>query len=79
MALGLIDAVESEDNLMTAATEKAHGFASKSPAAFASIKGHLRQAVIAEMIRDEDQSIADFIKIWYSESTQRNIREIKIR
>ena len=78
-SMGLVDDIGTEAELMQAATAKAQEYLSKYPPAFASIKGHLRKAVVAEMIQVETKSIEDFVEIWYSENTQKNIREIKIR
>ena len=78
-SMGLVDEVATEAELMKAATARAQEYLGKYPPAFASIKGHLRKSVVAEMIQVETKSIEDFIEIWYSENTQKNIREIKIR
>jgi Delta3-Delta2-enoyl-CoA isomerase len=78
-SMGLVDEVADESEFMQAAIAKAQEYISKYPPAFASIKGHLRKSIVAEMIQVETKSIEDFIEIWYSKNTQKNIREIKIR
>jgi len=51
----------------------------KSPPAFRSNKRLLRGPVAEGMRRREGASIKDFVDIWYSEETWRNLQEIRIR
>ena len=61
------------------AMNAAREFGGKSRPAFQSMKRLLRGPVAEEMRRRERASIEDFVDIWYSEATWRNIREIRIR
>ncbi|MBW1753142.1 MAG: enoyl-CoA hydratase/isomerase family protein [Deltaproteobacteria bacterium] len=66
------------ENLMQTAEKAAVDFASKSAAAFSSIKGLLRGPVAAEMAIREQDSLHEFADIWYSEETWANLEDIKI-
>jgi len=75
LKLGLIDEVVSEDQLPEAVRRIAGQYASKDPAAFASIKILSRQAVAEVMRAKERQSLLEFVNIWYSENTWRKLQE----
>jgi len=76
--LGMIDQVSSDANLLADARGVAQRLAAKDPAAFRSVKGLLRSPVADEMVRNEKQSVREFVDIWYSESTWKNLQAIKI-
>jgi 3,2-trans-enoyl-CoA isomerase len=76
--LGLVDQIVLAENLMQTAEKAAVDFASKSAAAFSSIKGLLRRPVAAEMAKREQDSLHEFADIWYSERTWENLKDIKI-
>jgi Delta3-Delta2-enoyl-CoA isomerase len=76
--LGLIDQVSSDEKLVGDAREVARRLAAKDAAAFRSIKGLLRAPVADEMARKEELSVEEFVDIWYSENTWRNLQTIKI-
>ncbi len=76
--LGLVDQISSSENLMNDARKVAQDFANKDMAAFRSIKGLLRKPVAEEMARREEDSIREFVDIWYSKETWKKIKEIKI-
>lgn len=78
MAIGLIDAIASDDGLLSAAREMASRHAEKDPAAFRSVKRLLRKPVLDDMGARESQSIREFVDIWYSEQTWRRLQEIRI-
>jgi enoyl-CoA hydratase/carnithine racemase len=78
-ALGLVDEVVLEDELMPAATKVARDLGNKSQPAFSSIKGLLRNPVAERMRAAEPESIREFVKIWYSEATRKNLQNIVIR
>ena len=77
--LGLIDQVSPEGNLAEDAQDVARRLAAKHPAAFRSMKRLLRASVADEMARQEEQSVEEFVDIWYSGSTWSNLQAIKIR
>ncbi len=79
LALGLVDRVVPEAELLGAAREVAREHGAKEPAAFRSVKLLLRQPVLDEMIRREEASLAEFVEIWYSERTRKNLEKIEIR
>lgn len=78
-ALGMVQEVATEENLMARAGAIASELASKHASAFAGIKSLLRKPVAEDFIRRERASIKAFVDIWYSEPTWTNLRNIKIQ
>jgi enoyl-CoA hydratase/carnithine racemase len=78
-SFGLIDTVATEESLMERAREQALRRAAMDPVAFASIKRLLRQPVIDEFTPREAPSVREFVDIWYSEKTWKNLQKIEIR
>ena len=77
--LGLVDRVTTQQDLLAESRGTARQLAASDHVAFQSIKMLLRKP-IAERMRDRERaSIEEFVDIWYSESTQRQLREIDIR
>lgn len=76
--LGLVDQVCTEESLMTEAMKSAREYAARDAAAFGSMKRLLRRPVVEDMVKREEDSISEFIDIWYSEETQKQLKEIKI-
>jgi 3,2-trans-enoyl-CoA isomerase len=76
--LGMIDQVSSQEKLLEDAREMAKRMGGKDGAAFRSIKGLLRAPVAEDMVKEEDASVQEFVKIWYSENTWKNLHAIRI-
>lgn len=76
--LGLVDETTSEEDLLAHSRRIAQDLAARAGAAFAAIKGLLRKPLVEEISRLEEASIEEFITIWYSESTRKNLESIKI-
>lgn len=76
--LGLIDALAEEADLLDQAGKIARDFADKDPVAFQSLKNLLRQPQVEKMLAREQNFIREFVDIWYSEKTWKNLQEIKI-
>ena len=76
--LGLIDQVTSEDDLMNVARSISADFSRKDSAAFRSIKRLMRGPVAERFTEREEQSIREFIDIWYSDNTREQLKDIKI-
>ncbi len=76
--LGLVDQVCPDDKLAEDARNIARGYAQKDPAAFRSIKKLLRGPLAEQMIAREPESIKEFVEIWYSETTWKQVQNIKI-
>jgi enoyl-CoA hydratase/carnithine racemase len=75
LKIGLIDAVCTETDLEQETERVARQFGEKDPAAFASIKKLLRGRLDEEIKSRERQSILDFVDIWYSERTWKNLQD----
>ena len=78
LELGLIDAKSSEEDLPGIAYKVAFDFAEKQGPAYQSIKRLLREPVAEEMKRRERGSIREFVNIWYSEATWKQLQQIRI-
>ena len=78
LALGLVDRVVPEADVLSVAREAARIHGAKDPAAFRSVKALLRGPVLEEMARREEASLREFVEIWYSEATRENLRKITI-
>lgn len=78
LAMGWIDRITSGEELLEEAEEVARGFARYDGRAFESIKKLMRKPVIEEMRPREKDSILEFVEIWYSENTWKQLRQIKI-
>ncbi len=78
LALGLVDRVVAEADLLAAARELARMHGAKEPAAFRSVKALLRGPVLEQMARREEASLREFVEIWYSERTWANLQKIEI-
>jgi Delta3-Delta2-enoyl-CoA isomerase len=76
--LGIIDQVATQEKLLEEAQDVAKRLAARDAAAFRSIKGLLRAPVAKEMIEEEGASVQEFVNIWYSESTWKNLQAIRI-
>jgi enoyl-CoA hydratase len=77
--LGLVDRVVGADELAAAAREEARALAAGDPVAYASLKRLLREPVAEAMRRREPDSIREFVEIWYTPETRRQLRSIEIR
>jgi enoyl-CoA hydratase/carnithine racemase len=77
--LGIVDELVFKDNLHDASRRIARDFANKDSRAFESIKMLLRKQIVEEMNKRDKDSILEFVDIWYSEPTRKNLEKIKIR
>lgn len=78
LKLGLVDCVTTEEALPDLARRAAEELAAKDGVAFGGIKNLLRKPVMEEIIRSEETSIREFVDIWYSENTWKNLQSITI-
>ena len=78
LGIGLVDEVAAGEDLMPRARECAADLAAKGGPAFASLKALLRKPIVDEVAHREEQSIRDFLDIWYSEETWAKLQKIKI-
>ena len=72
--IGLIDQISSEVDLEAEAKKIAGQYAEKDGVAFKNIKKLLRGAIAEEIMKRERDSILEFVDIWYSESTWKNLQ-----
>lgn len=76
--LGLIDIVATEDSLMEQSLEIARDYAKRGGPAYGAVKLLLREPMADAFKAREEKSIDDFIEIWYSDRTWKNLEQIKI-
>lgn len=76
---GLIDEIVEPDDLMHLAKQKAESLGAKSPEAFRAIKELVRGPIAKRMEDSEDASIAQFVEVWFSKGTQKQLRAVEIR
>ena len=79
MALGLIDRVVPAADFLPLALEEARVMASGDRFAFAGMKRLLREPIAEAMRSREGDSIREFVRIWYSETTRRQLKGVEIR
>jgi enoyl-CoA hydratase/carnithine racemase len=77
--IGLINDVVPGERLLDEARSRALALSHGHPAAFRSIKFLLRDRVVETMRATEAASIDEFVKIWYSEPTRKELQRIQIR
>ena len=78
-ALGLVDQLLPANRLLDAARARAAELSHGHLEAFRALKGLLRNTAAQRMRASEPASIEDFVEIWYSENTRRELRAIDIR
>ncbi|UCD17635.1 MAG: enoyl-CoA hydratase/isomerase family protein [Candidatus Zixiibacteriota bacterium] len=76
--MSLVDEISTESDLAKKAMTKATELAGKDSAAFGSIKRLLRRPVADEMSHYEQDSLREFVEIWYSKSTREQTKKIEI-
>jgi enoyl-CoA hydratase/carnithine racemase len=79
LELGLVNEATSAEELTAAARNVASELAGKDAAAFQSMKRLLRGPVASDIRAREEDGIAEFLEIWFSESTRRKREKIEIR
>jgi enoyl-CoA hydratase/carnithine racemase len=79
MELGLVDQVSAEEQFIADVRAKAAELTGYDTVAYGHIKGLLRKPLASLMTAREKESIAEFNEIWYSESTWKQLQEIKIK
>ena len=79
LAIGLVNEAIEPDQLDRRQELAAKRFEAVDPTAFASIKSLLRNETGEAMKRIEEEYRQEMVDIWYSESTEKKLREIKIR
>jgi enoyl-CoA hydratase/carnithine racemase len=79
LLMGLVDRMTTEEELDDTARDAARDFIKNDLKAFRAIKLLLRSPVAENMRSREEESIKEFVKVWYSDSTQKQLKEIKIK
>ena len=79
LSLGLVDMIAGEDEFEKVVSKCANDFTGKDIPAFASIKKMLKQETLNNIERLEKETISEFVGIWYSDSTRKQLEKIEIR
>lgn len=76
--LDLVDKISDEENLIKDALDVAQIYVKNYGEAFGSMKRLARNIEIPEFDSLENKSIEDFLEIWYSDETMKNLKQILI-
>ena len=76
--ISLVDEAADTGTFDTVVSETSSQFARNDLRAFSRIKKLLRQETLNVVERTEQESIADFVKMWYSDETRKKLAEIRI-
>jgi 3,2-trans-enoyl-CoA isomerase len=79
LLMGLVDRITTEEELDDIAYETALGYTRNDMTAFRSLKTLLRGPVAVDMQKREEESIKEFVEIWYSKSTREQLAKITIK
>jgi enoyl-CoA hydratase/carnithine racemase len=79
LQLGLVDRIVTGDELMFASGQLAVEQSRHLSPAFTSLKRLARGPIAAEWMTREQQSILDWINVWYSPETRERARSVQIR
>lgn len=79
VSLGLVDRAVPLDRLEQEAAEEARLLGGQDHAAWRSVKLLVRGPVAARFRDREAESIREFVELWYSPSTRRQLKRIEIR
>jgi 3,2-trans-enoyl-CoA isomerase len=79
LELGLVDRVISADGLLRMALEETARLGGGDRVAFAAMRRMLRGPIAEAMRSREGESIREFVRIWYSETTRESLKSIEIR
>jgi 3,2-trans-enoyl-CoA isomerase len=75
LRMGLIDQIVSPEELYAEANKVARYYSGKDGAAFRSIKYLVRKSLADDFMGKERESISEFVDIWYSENTWKNLQD----
>ena len=79
LRLGLVDKAVAKEELLSSARSIAEDHASRDAHAFTGIKYLLRNRVADYIKASEEESLLEFVDIWYSESVRASLRKVIIR
>lgn len=77
--LELIDQVANENEYDDSIRKLTEKFIQKDLAAFASIKKMLKRDTLNNIEKYEEETISEFVDVWYSKSTREQLAKIEIR
>jgi len=79
LAIGLVDEIRPAEEVLNAANNYMSGLSSLDADAFKSVKMLLRKTAYELIEAEEERAVSEFVDIWYSERTRRNLKKIEIR
>ena len=77
--LGLVDEAVTESRFSGAVNRIALDYGGRDSSVFRSAREMLRSPAMKRIEKDEKSSISEFVDIWYSKSTRKNLEKIEIR
>lgn len=79
LAIGLVDEAPPAEEFEAAVTSAANALANVPGEAFRITKTLLRKDALDRIGRDEENSISDFVDVWYSQETREKLAKVEIR
>lgn len=77
--LGLVDQIVEASNLLLAALSRAGELAAQYGPGYVALRRLIRQPVADRWLEREDESIKEFVRIWYTQETRHKTRQVQIR
>ncbi len=78
LAMGLVDEAVEGEGFEERVRKAARDFSQKDPEPFGIVKRLLRKPFADRMTENGEQSIREFVDVWYSEKTWKNLEAIRI-
>lgn len=79
LPVGLIDEAVTQRSFPNALLRVAREYGARDRKVYMSVKKLLRSEVNKKIEKNEKKSISEFVDIWYSKSTRKNLAKIEIR
>ena len=79
LPIGLIDEAVTQRGFRDALLRVAKEYGARDKKVYMSVKKLLRSEVNKKIEKNEKKSVSEFIDIWYSKSTRKNLAKIEIR
>ena len=78
LALGLIDEIVGREDFDKTVKKRASELGKKPGPAFSGIKSFLREPILDGISQKENESMKQFVEIWYSDSARAILKDVKI-
>jgi enoyl-CoA hydratase/carnithine racemase len=79
LRIGLVDQIVEASNLLPVALSRAGELAAHYGPGYVALRRLIRQPVADRWLEREDESIKEFVRIWYTPETRHKTRQVQIR